>query len=373
MFGVYIHIPFCHSRCVYCDFVSTTLGREWQQRYVGALLREMRQRREELGVSRARTIYIGGGTPSQLSADVLMQLMEGIQRNFTWDADCEFTLEANPDDVTPHFVQLLADTPVNRVSMGVQSTDDNVLRFLRRRHTVEQALRAIESLQQAGLANISADLIYGLPHQSLDMFCQDVGVLLATGIPHLSAYALQYEEGTQLYAMQQRGEVPPEDEEHSLRCYEALMDMTHSTGLHHYEISNFARTGMHSRHNSSYWQGLPYIGLGAGAHSYDGQCTRRANTSDVKVYINGKNETEVEVLSRTELYDERVMLSLRTREGLDLEQLQRDFGLAMRQHCERMAMPHVERGMLQRKGEHLVLARKALFVSDDIITHLLAP
>ncbi len=373
MFGVYIHIPFCHSRCVYCDFVSTTLGHEWQQRYVAALIGEMQQRREELGMAHARTIYIGGGTPSQLQPDVLMQLLDGIQRNFTWDADSEFTMEANPDDVTLQFVQLLADTPVNRVSMGVQSTDDDVLHFLRRRHTAQQALQAIGRLQQTGLTNVSADLIYGLPYQSLDMFRRDVATLLATGISHLSAYALQYEEGTPLYAMQQRGELPPEDEEHSLRCYETLMDMTHAAGLHHYEISNFARMGMHSRHNSSYWQEMPYIGFGAGAHSYDGQCTRRANTSDVKAYINGKNETEVEVLSRTELYDERVMLSLRTRQGLDLEQLQRDFGLAMRQHCERMAVPYVERGMLQKKGEHLVLARKALFVSDDIITHLLAP
>ncbi len=372
MFGVYIHIPFCRSRCVYCDFVSTTFGHEWQRRYVEVLLSEMQLRREELGTPRARTIYIGGGTPSQLSADVLMQLIDGIQRNFTWDADCEFTLEANPDDVTPQFVQLLADTPVNRVSMGVQSTDDEVLRFLRRRHTAEQALQAIERLQQAGLTNVSADLIYGLPHQTLDMFRQDVATLLATGIPHLSAYALQYEEGTPLYAMLERGEVPSEDEEYSLRCYEMLMDMTHEAGLHHYEISNFARTDMHSRHNSSYWQGLPYLGLGAGAHSYDGKSVRRANTGDVKAYINGQNDLEVEYLSKTELYDERVMLSLRTRQGLDLRQLQEDFGIAMRQHCERMAAPFVERGMLQKKSEHLVLARKALFVSDDIITHLLA-
>ncbi len=373
MFGVYIHIPFCHSRCVYCDFVSTILGHEWQQRYVEALLGEMQQRRKELGTPHARTIYIGGGTPSQLSADVLMTLMDGIRRNFTWDADCEFTLEANPDDVTPQFVQLLTNTPVNRVSMGVQSTDDAVLRFLRRRHSAQQALQAIGRLQQAGLTNVSADLIYGLPGQTLDMFRQDVATLLGTGIPHLSAYALQYEEGTPLYAMQERGEVPPEDEEHSLRCYETLMDMTHKAGLHHYEISNFARTGMHSRHNSSYWQGLPYLGLGAGAHSYDGQCTRRANTSDVKAYVNGRNDIEVEHLGQTELYDERVMLSLRTREGLDLQLLQRDFGLALRRHCERMAVSYIEQGMLQRKGEYLVLARKALFVSDDIIAHLLAP
>ncbi len=373
MFGVYIHIPFCHSRCVYCDFVSTTLGHEWQQRYVAALIDEMQQRRAELGASHARTIYIGGGTPSQLSADVLMQLMEGIRDSFTWDADCEFTMEVNPDDVTPQFVQLLTDTPVNRVSMGVQSTDDEMLRFLRRRHSAQQALRAVERLLQAGLTNVSADLIYALPHQTLEMFRRDVATLLATGIPHLSAYALQYEEGTPLYAMLQRGEVPHEDEEHALRCYETLMDMTHEAGLHHYEISNFARTGMHSRHNSSYWQGVPYIGLGAGAHSYDGQCTRRANTGDVKAYILGQNDAEVEHLGMTEQYDERVMLSLRTREGLDLDLLERDFGSAMRRHCERMAMPQLERGMLQKKGEHLVLARKALFVSDDVITHLLAP
>lgn len=372
MIGVYIHIPFCQSRCIYCDFVSTTLGQEWQARYLRALENEMSLRSNEMGTSIARTIYIGGGTPSQLSAQALATLMDALQKYFTWQKDCEFTLEANPDDITPAFIDSLRNTPVNRISMGIQSTDDKMLQFLHRRHTARQAFEAIERLQQAGYGNISGDLIYGLPHQSMEMFEADLTALLQTGIPHLSAYALQYEPGTALYRMMEHGEIPAEDEEHSLRCYETLMNLTAQAGMEHYEISNFARPGYRSRHNSSYWQGLPYLGLGAGAHSYDGHNIRRANTTNVRDYIAEHNESETETLSTEERYDERIMLGLRTAEGIHLPLLEQDFGTDKLQYLLRMAQPHLLRGTLTKKGEHLVLARKGLFVSDDIIASLMS-
>lgn len=371
MTGIYVHIPFCQSRCIYCDFVSSTLGHEWQARYIGALEREMRARRLENGPALARTLYIGGGTPSQLTAENLQRLFRMIEENFAFAPGAEFTLEANPDDITADLVSLLRDSPVNRISMGIQSTDDGVLRFLRRRHTADQALQAIRRLQDAGFTNLSGDLIYGLPGQTEAMFEKDLETLLDTGLPHLSAYALQYEQGTALYQMLQRGEIPPEDEELSLRCYQRLIDRTAAHGLEHYEISNFARPGQHSRHNSSYWQGLPYLGFGAGAHSYDGRRTRRANTADIRAYIQGAAPEE-EVLGPDELYDERVMLGLRTREGIDLGRLEADFGTAMLRHLLRQARPYIQGGRLKKTGEQLVLTRMGLFISDAIMADLMA-
>ena len=372
MTGIYVHIPFCKSRCIYCGFVSSTLGEAWQLSYMDALGKEMERRKDENGSTRARTIYIGGGTPSQLSPQAFEKLIELLCQNFQIDKDVEFTIEVNPDDITPAYVKMLRQSPVNRVSLGVQSLNDDILRHLHRRHTARQALKAIELLQEEGYQNISGDLIYGLPGQSVPMFQDDVKEILRTHIPHLSAYALQYEEGTPLWEMRQRGKTKEADEELSLTCYHRLIDLAVEAGMEHYEISNFACPGFRSRHNSSYWKGLPYLGLGAGAHSYDGNNTRKANTSDIKAYIAGGLETETEILTRNELYDERVMLSLRTCEGLSLEDVERDFGTAMRRHCEQQAEPHILRGSIKRTGENLCLTRSGLFISDGIITDLLA-
>lgn len=391
MAGVYIHIPFCRSRCIYCDFCSSTLSAKWQRPYVEALGKEMDMREKELteqpvtgrpaettsaGQERIATLYIGGGTPSLLGSEVLHELFDAVERYFCLSADAEITIEANPDDVTPEWVAALHDTPVNRISMGVQSLDDEILCTLRRRHTAAQARRAVELLQTADYTNLSLDLIYGLPGQSLKQFTSDVREVLNLDVPHLSAYALQFEEGTPLYHMLKEGKVCEADEELSLSCYERLMDLTQEAGLEHYEISNFARPGFRSRHNSSYWTGTAYIGLGAGAHSYDGRCTRSANIGDVIQYIEairkGERPTETEILSKKERYNERVMLSLRTKEGLSLPNLEHDFGTDMRRYCERMAEPHLARERIQKKaGETLCLTRQGLFVSDDIISDLL--
>jgi len=352
--------------------VSSTLGKEWQLQYLEALAQEAQQRHEENGEPLARTIYIGGGTPSQLCPEAFDRLVEILAENFGSDNTLEFTFEANPDDVTPAFAEKLGKSPVNRVSLGVQSLDDNVLKFLHRRHNAQQALQAIARLQKAGIENVSADLIYGLPGQSLQMFESDVCRLLATGIPHLSAYALQFEEGTKLWKMKEQKEIEEADDDLSLSCYQKLIDLTEEAGLQHYEISNFARPGFRSKHNSSYWQGMPYLGLGAGAHSYDGKRKRRANTPDVKAYIAGDATAETETLSTPELYDERVMLSLRTCEGLSLCAIQQDFGPQWRAHCEQQAKPHLLQGTLKQTGETLCLTRSGLFISDLIITDLMA-
>ncbi len=371
MTGVYVHIPFCRSRCAYCNFVSSTLAPEWQERYLCALEREIAARRGENGEPLASTVYIGGGTPSQLSPQVLGRLVRLLRDNFRFSPGAEFTLEVNPDDVTPALIRSLKDTPVNRISMGAQSLDDDVLRFLRRRHTARQVPDAIKRLQDAGYTNLSVDLIYGIPQQTLSMFESDVAQVLATGIPHLSAYALQIESGTPLGDMLAQGTVEEADEELSLSCYTSLLSLTEEAGMEHYELSNFALPGFQSRHNSSYWTGAPYLGFGAGAHSYDGHNLRTANTPSVLDYISGRWTAEREVLTEGELYDERVMLSLRTLHGLALSHVKEQFGERMLAYLLRQASPHIASGSLVRDGDTLRLSRGSLFVSNFVISDLL--
>ena len=331
-------------------------------------------RKEECG--EVETLYIGGGTPSQLTQEALLFLFDGIQKTVPISPSAEITLEANPDDISPEWVATLKETPVNRVSMGVQSLDDEILHILHRRHTSKQALEAIDLLQKNGYHNLSIDLIYGLPGQSLEAFSADVKQILSLNIPHLSAYALQFEQGTKLYEMREEGEVKEVDEELSLSCYERLMDLTAEAGLEHYEISNFAKPGFHSRHNSSYWTRKPYVGLGAGAHSYDGARKRSSNKEDLVQYIQyikeGKLALEEEYLDDDTLYNEYVMLALRTSEGLYLPEVEVVYSKERRLYITKAAERAIKAGWLIKKADgHLCLTRQGLFVCDSVITDLM--
>ncbi len=349
--------------------------------YVEAVGRELFIRSEAFRFRseafRPSSLYLGGGTPSLLSSEALHRLFHLIGQHAMLTENTEVTIEANPDDVTPEWIASLKDTPINRISMGVQSFNDAILRTLRRRHTAEQASKAVLLLHEAGYHNISLDLIYGLPNQTLDDFTHDVRLALSLGITHLSAYALQYEQGTQLYKLRQQGTIQEADEELSLNCYEHLIDLTAQAGMEHYEISNFALPGYRSRHNSSYWTNQPYIGLGAGAHSYSpSTCVRSYNCEDIKEYIRSINEgsrpATIETLSPIDHYNECVMLRLRTCEGLSLPNIEQQFGTERLNYLLRMAAPHLHRGTLQKKtDETLCLTRRGLFVSDDIISDLL--
>lgn len=378
--GIYIHVPFCRSRCIYCDFYSTTLPPAWHMPYAEAIERELEMRLAASPLSPGReltTLYIGGGTPSQLAPDALLRIFRAVEKHFAIPHTAEITIEANPDDVTPEWIALLRDTPANRVSMGVQSLDDGILHTLHRRHTAGQARRAVGLLQQAGYLNLSLDLIYGLPGQGREQFASDVSEILSLGVPHLSAYALQFEPDTPLFSQREQGIVQEADEELSLACYERLIDLTAEAGMEHYEISNFARPGFRSRHNSAYWTGVPYVGLGPGAHSYDGRQRRSYNCEDLQAYIKGlrqgKLPSTAEDLSDTDRYNERIMLRLRTSEGLSLTDLEHDFGSRLRRYCETMAAPHLEQGRLQKKAdETLCLTRQGLFVSDAVISDMMA-
>lgn len=371
MSGIYIHIPFCQSRCIYCDFYST-LHLEKREAYVEQLVREMQERQFELPISsRAyHTLYIGGGTPSTLPPTLLRHLLQETVRLYPLEAEAEVTVEANPDDITPEWITALRDTPVNRISMGCQTFDDGLLHFLHRRHSSLQTFKAVGMLQEAGYNNLSIDLIYGIPGQDKDTWRHDVEQALSLGVPHLSAYSLMYEEGTRLTQLRDKGEVEEVEESLSLWCYEHLCQELEKAGYEHYEISNFALPDFRSRHNSSYWQGLPYLGFGAGAHSYDGGRIRRWNEGDLLGYVANGPTFETEELTDDDLYNEYVMTRLRTREGIDLQMLEERFGPSLRQYCLKQAKPHLQQGNLQQTGQRLHLTRGGIFVSNQVMSDL---
>lgn len=328
MAGIYVHIPFCGAKCVYCDFYSTVDAHDSFARYIDAVLAEARLRHGELQEP-ITTLYVGGGTPSVLPIEQLARLVQGLREVFDLSQVVEFTVEVNPDDVTSSLVQALVRVGCNRVSMGIQSFDDGELKFMNRRHTAAQAVNAVRVLREAGIGNLSVDLIYGVPNQSMGTWLANVEQVVALGVPHVSAYSLMYEQGTRLWAMRKVGKVKEIEEELSVGMYQVLVDKLSQAGFEHYEISNFARHGYHSRHNSSYWNLTPYLGLGAAAHSYDG-IVRRYNPNNYKSYmqlllVEGRCAFEIEEMQPWERYDEYVMLRLRTSCGIESADLLQRF------------------------------------------------
>lgn len=366
MAGLYIHIPFCRSRCIYCGFYSTT-DEKWRQRYVDAVCREMEMRPSTDPID---TIYVGGGTPSQLSEEQLHQLFLYINKVYGNEAE-EVTIEVNPDDVTVEFAAVLQQLPINRVSMGAQTFDNERLRFLHRRHTAEQVPLAVQRLRDVGIRNISVDLMYGFPHETLADWQHDIDSVLALDVEHLSAYCLMVEEGTPLYDQMKNGTLVdcPMNEELERQMYDVLIDRLTAAGYEHYEISNFAKPGFRSRHNSSYWNDTPYIGLGAAAHSYSGKC-RQWNVADIHQYIDALQRNEIpcerEVIDANTHYNDRITVALRTSDGIDLDTLSDKH----RNYCLREAQCFIIDGLLRYDGHRLVLTRKGLFVSDYIMSSL---
>ncbi|MBP3787806.1 MAG: radical SAM family heme chaperone HemW [Prevotella sp.] len=368
MAGLYLHIPFCKSRCIYCGFYST-VGLDLRQKYVDAVCKEMEMRRTEDAI---KTIYLGGGTPSQLTGDQLRQLFYIINKVFGDEAE-EVTIECNPDDVTVEFAEALPRLTVNRVSMGAQTFDNKRLQFLHRRHNAEQVPIAVQRLRDAGISNISIDLMYGFPGETQDDWQRDIDAALALDVEHLSAYCLMIEEGTVLYEQMRNEKLEMRNdkaEELERAMYELLIDKLTAAGYEHYEISNFAKPGYRSRHNSSYWHDVPYIGLGAAAHSYDGK-NRSWNVADIKEYIaaieRGERPAEWETLDEDTHYNDRITVALRTSDGLDLNTLSERH----RHYCMKEAQRFIDDGLLQLKGHHLILTRKGLFVSDMVMSELI--
>ena len=400
MAGLYIHIPFCASRCVYCGFFSTT-HLDQRQAYVEALGREMQLRTVGHGLPRtvnghglARTetdidsgkiqidtVYLGGGTPSQLSGEQLEHLFLYINNVYKVSPQAEITIECNPDDITVPFVATLSRLssrefviPVNRVSMGAQTFNDERLRFLHRRHKAEQVGEAVQRLRSAGITNISIDLMYGFPNETMEEWNADIDAALVLNVEHISAYALSYEEGTPLYTMLQQGKIKELDEELQRAMYYTMKDRLEAVGYEHYELSNFAKReerGFRSRHNSAYWNHTPYIGIGAGAHSFDGR-RRQWNVADIGQYVKAIGEGRVpsdgEDIDSVTLYNETVMTALRTVEGICLDTLSNK----ERTHCLSQAKKFLDCGWLTQPDEHtLRLTRDGLFVSDTVMSDLM--
>lgn len=373
--GLYIHVPFCKSRCIYCGFYST-VGTRLRQDYVDALCEEIRLR----GPLRPITVYIGGGTPSQLSFAQLEQLFRCMDEVYgaAWQHPdghpIEITMECNPDDVTEGFTAHLSTLPVNRVSLGIQTFNNERLRFLRRRHTASEAMEAVRRLRGAGFRNISIDLMFGFPDETLDEWMEDIEQALSLHVDHLSAYSLMYEEGTPLHQLLVKRQVSEIEEELYIRMYDVLVDRLKTHGYHHYEISNFAHEGMHSRHNSLYWDDVPYVGLGASAHSYDGQ-RRQWNVADVRQYITsisqGKIPSEYETIDLQTHYNDMITTRLRTCTGIDIEDMRRTFGDHLYHYLLQNADTMVREGYLKMEEGRLRLTLAGIHVSDMVMSELI--
>lgn len=367
--GLYIHIPFCASRCTYCGFYSTT-SLSLRERYVEALCREMDLLPYKPEIS---TIYLGGGTPSQLSRPELSRLFTHIYNVYHVAPEAEVTMECNPDDIVEGLFSAL---PVNRVSMGAQTFSDDRLRFLHRRHSAAEVDRAVKTLRQDGVHNISLDLMFGFPGETLDDWRADIRHALSLHPEHLSAYGLMYEEDTPLYRMLEKGEVKEIDEELSLRMYSELIDTLTEAGYEHYEISNFARLDGHaispwrSKHNASYWHDVPYIGLGAGAHSYY-QRTRHWNPDNIIRYMEGIEKGslpyEEEIIDDDTHYDDIVTTALRTKEGIDLSVLDEQH----RDYLLKNAEDYISRKLMAIENHHLRLTREGINISNQIMSDLM--
>jgi len=361
MVGIYIHIPFCKSRCIYCGFYSTT-EHSLSDRYIGSLVEEMGERKGYLHGEPIHSIYIGGGTPSQLSASQLSTLVLSLRENFKIASDVEFTIECNPDDVTIEYASLIASLGINRVSMGAQTFSDERLRFIHRRHTSSQVAEAVNNLRKVGICNISIDLIYGFPGETMGEWLSDIDRALALDVNHISAYGLMIEEGTPLYNMN----ITPADEETYRSMYYALLDRLEKAGYEHYEVSNFARYGYRSHHNSGYWHSMLYLGLGAAAHSYDGD-SRQWNVSDLQRYLQGDMVEEREVLSSNDKYDDMVMLRLRTVEGIDINEVDAKY----RNYFLKNVRKFVDSGDIVVSSSRYSIARQSLYISDYITAELM--
>ncbi|HQF12202.1 MAG TPA: radical SAM family heme chaperone HemW [Paludibacteraceae bacterium] len=373
MAGIYLHIPFCIQRCSYCNFfsvVSINLVNE----VINAIIKELSIRKDYLKNEPVQTIYFGGGTPSLLTIQQIEKLLNTVYKNFSVEKNAEITFEANPDDLTKNYLFDLKKVGINRLSIGIQSFDDDKLKILNRRHNATQAHEAVREAQKAGFNNISIDLIYGLPFQSLDEWGADLDKAFSLSIQHLSAYGLTFEEKTLLSKQKEKKIIEPADEELMIKMYELLLEESSKKGFDAYEISNFSLPGFYSRHNSSYWNQTPYLGVGPSAHSYNG-ISRQWNVAAIQKYTEGilKNSSfyEQEILSLEDRYNEYVLLGLRTKNGINIDALEQNFGTELKDFCLENIKTFIDNEKAYRCGSFLRLNTKGKLISDTIIAQLM--
>ena len=373
MAGIYIHIPFCKKRCIYCDFYSTT-NNQLADSYIDCLCNELSLRIHEIEAENVTTIYIGGGTPSQLSNVQLTRLVNYVKTVIDFNKITEFTIEVNPDDINTEYMQLCRSLGINRVSMGIQSFIDTELEIINRRHNSQQALDAVNIIKSCGFSNISIDLIYGLPLQTLDSWKESVKTAISLDVPHISSYNLSYEEGTVLYQKRENGEINECNEDDCIKMYEILVSELKNAGYVHYEISNFAKPNCYSQHNTNYWNLTPYLGIGASAHSFDGK-TRRYNPASIHEYMTTLKYNNVAYEEETETswekYNEYVMINLRTMWGVNLGKLKNAFGDVLYNYLIKNSRKFITNDMMKIENDNLIVTEKGVMLSDLIIRTLI--
>ena len=376
MSGIYIHIPYCRQACHYCNFHFSVSHRN-RKAFVDALMQEMSMQVDffwDIGETGAiNTVYLGGGTPSVLENDELSKLFNHLDKVFSIAGASEVTLEANPDDLTREKLLFLRDTPINRLSIGVQSFHEEDLRYMNRLHNTAQALESIELAQQLGFDQLTLDLIYGTPTMNDRQWEENLNRIVHMGIPHLSAYALTVEEKTALHYLIRQGRADDVSEEQSARQFELMCAVLADAGYAHYEVSNFGRPGHYGLHNLSYWTGRPYLGMGPSAHSYTGR-RRLWNPANTSLYIQSIQKGELpasgETLSLEQACNEYVMTSLRTMWGCDLSRIRDQYGKSLARQVEQNAARHLQQGMLHRSDDHLLVTQQGKFFTDGIAADL---
>ncbi len=373
MAGIYIHIPFCKTRCAYCDFFSST-DFSLKDELIDAICTELKREKNYIGKEKIKTIYWGGGTPSLLSTKDHQKIFNAIYENYDISECEEITLEANPDDLSDEYIASICQLPFNRISIGIQSLVDPELKSVNRRHTAQQAIDAVKICNKNGITNISVDIIYGHHSQNINNFLFSIDNILKMNIKHISAYHLTYEKNTLLGKKLLQGKIKPIDEELSIKMYQILVEKLAEKGFIQYEISNFSQPGFESKHNSSYWQNSNYLGVGPSAHSYNGD-SRKWNVSSIKDYLEGiKNDKpayEIEKLSNTDKYNDFIITSLRTVQGASLLLLKKKFGKEKLSYCLNNAHKYLKNNILYIDNNKLKFTQKGFSISDGVMSDLL--
>ena len=372
MAGLYIHYPFCKKACTYCNFhFSTQLKNAYSFTFLMA--KELDMRASFLKNCPLESIYFGGGSPSLMDPGELGSFIQDANKRFSFDSEIEITVELNPDDVSLDYLQRLKKEAVNRVSLGIQSFRNKDLQLMNRVHNSDQARQALEACLSV-FENVSVDLIYGMPYTNIEDWKENLSFLNQYPIPHIAAYALTVEPKTALAAQVVKGEVVLLDEEEVVAQYEYLVNKTESKGLVNYEFSNFGKQGFFSVNNSNYWKRKPYLGIGPGAHSYDGNTIRNWNISNNNLYRKaieqGKLAFESEVLSKKDMFNETLMTGLRTQWGVNRVQIEKDFGEIYARHLEEQCTDHILQNNLFWDGDTLMVTKQARFLTDGIAADL---
>ncbi|MGB4773635.1 MAG: radical SAM family heme chaperone HemW [Daejeonella sp.] len=372
MAGIYIHIPFCKKACHYCDFHFST-SPQYKKDMLSALRAEILLQKSYLGNELIETIYFGGGTPSLLAADELQMLIGEISQNYDVSPVAEITLEANPDDLNPQKVKELRGTAINRFSIGIQSFFEEDLKWMNRAHNSKEAESSVKRVQDAGFENITIDLIYGYPLLTNEKWLANIEQVIELEVPHISSYSITVEPATALASFINKGKQQPMNESKSAEQFLALMSHLQDAGFEHYEISNFAKPGQYSRHNSNYWKGISYLGIGPSAHSFDGG-TRQWNVANNAAYIESISRkiipAEVEILTIPNRINEYIMTSIRTIWGMDIKRISKDFGPGYAEKITLQSQQFLEKNWMVNNDQLITLTTKGKLFADHIASEL---